>query len=104
MAFIARWSFVAKFGHKDAAIAHCKKWGAEIGTTAGFGKQSARTGSIGACESFIELDSEFETLADLEKAFAAIAKIPAHVGWGKEMEPHMVSGSNKWEIFRKLEV
>src|SRR6185369_2287487 len=99
MAFIARWSFVAKFGHKDAVITHCKKWLAEIGSQSGFGgKQNGRTGSIGACESLIELDSEFESLGDLEKAFAAIAKVPAHAAWGKELEPHIVSGTNKWEI------
>lgn len=104
MAFVARWSFVAKFGHKDAAVALCRKWYAEIGQHAGFGKQTARTGSIGASESQIEADCEFDTLADLEKAFQNIAKVPAHVQWGKDMEPHMVSGSNKWEIFRKIDL
>jgi hypothetical protein len=104
MAFIARWSFDARFGHKDAAIALCKKWNLEFGQQAGFGKPVGRSGSIGARESHVELDCTFESLADLEKAFANIGKLQGHAAWGKEFEPHIVSGSNKWEIFRPLDV
>jgi hypothetical protein len=52
----------------------------------------------------VEIDCTFQSLADLEKAFANIGNLPGHAAWGKELEPHIVSGSNKWEIFRPLDL
>jgi hypothetical protein len=62
--------------------------------------QRVLTGSIGASESRIEFESQFETLAELEKSWADMGKIPAHKQFGKDLEGHIVSGSNRWEILR----
>lgn len=32
-----------------------------------------------------------------------MVKNPWHAQFGKEMEPHVVSGTNQWEIFRIVE-
>lgn len=39
-------------------------------------------------------------LADLEKCWAALGKIDAHKKWSRDMEPYVVSGSARWEIYR----
>lgn len=39
-------------------------------------------------------------LADLEKCWSALGKIDAHKKWSKDMEPYVVSGSARWEIYR----
>ena len=101
--FIARFTITAKFGHKDAALGLCTKWNKEIGEQAGFKKMRIITGSIGACESKLEFENEFASLADVEKAWTEMAKAPWHHQFGKEIEPHVVSGTNQWEIFRVIE-
>jgi hypothetical protein len=103
--FVARWIIDAKLGHKDDVKALCKRWEAEIGERAGMKRSASRTltGSIGAPEGRFEFETQFATLADMEKAWTEMAKIPAHAKFGKELEPHIVSGSNRWEIFRIVE-
>jgi hypothetical protein len=102
--FVARWIIEAKFGHKDEALALTKKWQAEIGDRVGI-KQAKRvlTGSIGAAEARLEFESQFATLADLEKSWGEMAKIPGHKQFSKDLEQHIVSGSNRWEILRIVE-
>lgn len=60
------------------------------------------TGSIGARESTVGMNLEVESLAELEKAFEAISKLPSHKEWGRKLEPLVVSGTSRWEIFRVL--
>ena len=98
--FIARWTITAKFGHKDTVLALCKKWDKEIGSQVGFKGVRVVTGSIGACESKIEIEHEVPSLADIEKAWGDMAKNPQHQQFGKELEPHVVSGTNHWEFYR----
>ena len=38
--------------------------------------------------------------AALEKSWAALGKLDAHKAWGTQMEPYVVSGSSRREIFR----
>ena len=54
----------------------------------------------GAREATVELDMEVESLAELERGFEAIGKLPAHKEWGAKMEPLIVSGTSRWEIYR----
>lgn len=100
--FIARWSVDLKFGHKDEALALMKKWETEVGAKSGFdpAKRRLLTGSIGALESRLESEMEVESLAALEKGFAEMAKHPYQKQFGKDLEAHIVSGTNRWEIFR----
>jgi hypothetical protein len=64
----------------------------------------AATGSIGAPESRLEFETQVSSLAELEKSWAEMAKIPAHRQFSKDLEPHVVSGSNRWEILRILDM
>ena len=100
--FSARWQIDAKFGHKQTVLELMRKWEREIGSQVGIDKMGFRimTGSIGALEATVETHHEVETLAKLEEFFAKIGKIEAHAAWGKELEPFVVSGTSKWEIFR----
>lgn len=104
--FIARWIVDVKFGHKDEFFALHKKWEEEVGSKLGAEKKTQRvlTGSIGAAESRIETDTEVESLAELEQFFSRLMEIPAHKEWGKQLEPLIVSGSNRWEIFRVVKI
>jgi hypothetical protein len=43
-----------------------------------------------------------EGLADLERFFETIGKNESHKQWGKDLEPHVVSGSAVWSIYRVL--
>ena len=102
--FIARWQVDARFGHKQAVIDLMRKWLKEIGSKAGTDKMDVKllTGSIGAREATIEVNHTIASLAELERFFEAIGKIEAHKQWGKELEPHVVSGSALWTIYRLL--
>ena len=101
--FIARWLIDARFGHKDEAVKLCKQWQKDVGDSVGLKTTRLVTGSIGVGESRLEFEAQYETLADLEKAWSQMAKLPAHQQFGKDIEPHLVSGSNRWEILRVIE-
>lgn len=102
--FVARWRVEARFGHKTAAVQLMHQWMEEIGGPAGFAGKSVRllNGSVGALESTIETEVQVESLAELESVWAKMATVPGHGEWAKKLEPHIVSGTAKWEIFRIL--
>lgn len=99
---IARWHVEAKFGHKQEAVDTIRRWAEEIGPTIGFPADRHRvvTGSIGVCESLIEVETQIENLTELDEVWRKMAANPAHVQWGKDLAEHIVSGSNHWEVFR----
>ncbi len=102
--FVARWQIDARFGHKQAAVELMHKWEREIGPQVGLQDMGfeLQTGSIGALEATLEVHHRVESLAQLEAMFAKLAAIPAHADWGREMEPHVVSGTSRWQILRVL--
>lgn len=102
---IARWSIEAKFGHKPEVIAQMKRWMAEIGAQIGWTSDKVRllNGSVGALESTIQTEIQLNDLAELSASWDKLAKIDSHKDWSKELEPHVVSGTQRWEIFRVLE-
>ena len=97
---IARWHIGARFGHKQTVIDSLKKWCDDIGTEIGWtsGQMRIATGSIGASEATIELEVQIEDLGDLSASWAKLGAIDAHAEWSKELEPHIVSGSTRWEV------
>jgi hypothetical protein len=101
---VARWSIDAKFGYKQHVIELMQKWLRDIGPQAGFTADKTRllTGSIGALESTIQTEHLVQDLNELNKAWEKLATIAAHKQWGKDLEPHVVSGTNRWEIYRLL--
>jgi hypothetical protein len=102
---IARWSIDAKFGYKPEAINLMTRWANEIAPQIGWTKEKLRmyTGSIGALESTIQSEILIQDLSDLSQAWEKLATIEAHKKWGKELEAFVVSGTNRWEIFRVLD-
>jgi hypothetical protein len=101
--FIARWTIDVRFGHKDAFTAHLKKWHKEIGESLGW-KIRVVTGSIGANESRFEMELPTETLDGLDKAWAKMSASEAHKRLGRECEPLVVSGTNRWEVLRIVDM
>jgi hypothetical protein len=41
-------------------------------------------------------------MAQLEQFFAAIGNNEAHRQWGRDLEPHVVSGTAVWNIYRAV--
>ena len=102
---IARWSIDARFGHKPVVVSMLQSWTKNIGSQIGWSADKVRllTGSIGAHESTVQSEIVIRDLAELNTAWEKLATIEAHLQWSKEMEPHVVSGSPRWEIFRLLD-
>lgn len=102
--FIARWSIEARFGHKAEVLDQMHSWMREIGAQVGWTEANTRllTGSIGVKESTIQTELTVATLAELEAAWAKLATLDSHAAWSKQLEPHVVSGTQHWEIFRLL--
>lgn len=101
---IARWSINAKFGYKQNVIDLMHHWMSEIAPQVGLAPEKMRllTGSVGALESTLQTEHLVNDLAELDQAWAKLAMIDAHKQWGKDLEPHVVSGTSRWEIYRIL--
>jgi len=102
---IARWSIDAKFGYKTNALELMTRWAQEIGAQIGWGRDKVRllTGSVGALESTIQSEVQIRDLAELNEAWEKLATIDAHKRWSKELEAFVVSGTNRWEVYRIVE-
>ncbi len=98
---VAKWQIDARFGHKQTVIDMLSGWARDIAPQIGW-KDNGRmlTGSVGAKEATVMHEWEVADLAALDRAWSALAKIEAHKQWGKDMEPYVVSGSSRWEVYR----
>ena len=103
---VARWSIDAKFGYKQNVLDLMQRWLREIGPQAGLTADKLRllTGSIGAREATIQSEHVVKDLAELNQVWDKLATIPAHRQWSKDLEPFVVSGSNRWEIYRLIDM
>ncbi|MHA7683869.1 hypothetical protein [Cupriavidus sp. PET2-C1] len=97
---IARWQIDARFGHKQEVIDRLQGWAREIAPQVGLVRGRLLTGSIGALEATVVHDWEVSDLGELDRAWSQLASIPAHAQWGRELEPFVVSGTARWEIYR----
>lgn len=99
---VARWSINAKFGYRQNVIDQMQRWLREIGPQAGFTATNTRllTGSIGALEATIQSEHEVKDLGELNAMWDKLTGIAAHKQWSKDLEPHVVSGTSRWEIYR----
>ena len=102
---IARWTIDAKFGHKPEVVESLSTWFAEIGSQIGWTKGNYRilVGSVGALESRIVSEITISSLNELNDSWQQLGDIEEHKQWSKELEPHVVSGTQKWEIYRVVE-
>lgn len=101
---VARWSITAKFGKSKEAIALLKEWNETFGKKVGMLTKGERIliGSVGARESEIQSEIEMGSLTELDAAFAKLATLDGHADWGRRLEPLIVSGSNHWQIYRRV--
>jgi hypothetical protein len=101
---VARWSIDARFGDKQAVVDLMQRWLSEIGPKAGVKADRTRllTGSVGALEATVQSEHVIEDLTELNRIWDQLAALPEHQKWGKELEPHVVSGTSRWEIYRLL--
>jgi hypothetical protein len=99
---VARWCIDAKFGYKQEVIELMKRWEREIAPQIGLSADQTRllTGSIGALEATIQVEHLIQDLNELNQSWDKLAKIEAHKQWGKDLEPLVVSGTSRWEIYR----
>ena len=102
---IARWCIDAKFGHKPEVVESLTQWFDKIGSQIGWTKDNSRilVGSVGALESSIIAEVSIENLTELSDAWQKLAEIDDHKGWSKQLEPYVVSGTPKWEVYRVIE-
>lgn len=100
---IATWQIDARFGHKQQVIDKMKEWERSIGMEAGMNAGRLLTGSIGAREATVMHEWEVADLAEIERAWAKLAVNAAHQQWGRELEPLVVSGSSRWNVYRVIE-
>ncbi|PKI13875.1 hypothetical protein [Colwellia sp. 12G3] len=102
---IAKWCIDAKFGHKPEVVESLTQWFEEIGSQIGWTKDNSRilVGSVGALESSIISEITIESLTDLNDAWQKLGDIEEHKAWSKTLEPHVVSGTPKWEIYRIID-
>lgn len=101
---IARWHIDALFGHKQAVIDALKAWNRDFGEQIGWKASQVRltTGSIGALESTVELEVTLADIAELSTSWDKLAKIDGHKRWSMDLESHVVSGTQRWEVLRVL--
>jgi len=104
--YIARWLLTAHYGHKDATISLLRKWEVDVGQRIGWRAAAIRVlaGTIGVPQSHVEFEVRVDNLTDLESAWADMSKNPYHAQYLKELEPHIVSGSNVWQIYELVEL
>lgn len=99
---VARWSIDARFGQKQIVIDSLKKWHKEIGVQIGWSEDKVRilTGSVGALESTVQSEIVLKDLAELSASWDKLGAIEAHKHWSRDLETYVISGTNRWEIFR----
>ena len=102
---IARWNIDTRFGQKQTVVDSIKKWLKEIGVQIGWTEEKVKvlTGSVGAPESSVQVEVLLKDLSELNASWDKLGTIEAHKQWGKDLEPYVVSGTNRWEIFRVVD-
>jgi len=101
----ARWCIDIKYGVKMEALALVQDWIQNVGSAAGLTQENTclSSGAVGAPESRLELEVEFETLAHVEDFWAAIP--PAeHRAWSQRAQNFIIDGSPRWELYRTCPV
>ena len=100
---VARWQFKARFGMKQKAIEKTKNWWGSIGAAIGQTDYAIMTGSVGAKEALVTVDVRVKDMAKLDAQWQKLTQRKDHKKFASELEPLIVSGSTRWEIFRVVE-
>ena len=99
---IARWQIDARLGHKQAVIDMLQHWAREITPQSALAvaKGHILSGSVGALEATVEHNWEVADLAELDRVWTKLGTMEAHRQWGTDLEPHVGSGTAKWNAYR----
>lgn len=101
---IARWQIDARFGHKQKVIDMLRDWSRAIAPQIGLDASKGRilTGSVGAREATVVHEWTIADFAELDRAWTKLGTMDAHKKWGQDLEPFVVSGSSRWDIYRVI--
>ena len=100
---VARWYIKARFGMKPQVIEKIKEWWEAIGNDIGQTDHTLMTGSVGAEEALVTVDVRVRDMGELQRQWDSLANNKVHQRFAAELEPLIVSGSSRWEIFRLIE-
>ncbi len=88
------------------AIALLQEWVQEVGSYADPALDETNTsisaGNVGAPESRLELEVEFESLDELERFWGSIDP-QKHMAWGQKVKVVMIDGTPLWEVYRGVD-
>jgi hypothetical protein len=102
--FLCQWELDIVFGKQKQALDTIKAWGEEKMRSSNFSRSSGGrvyVGYIGTSAAHIVDEYVFEKLDDFEKALADMAK-PEFKKFAEAMAPLIVSGTQKWTIWKIL--
>ena len=102
---IAKWQIDARFGHKQEVLDSVRWWRDEIGSEIGLSTDDFEilTGSIGANESTVVTQMKLDSISQLDEAWNKLSDLDKHKNWSRELEPNIVSGSHRWEVYRVMD-
>lgn len=103
--FLCQWSLEIVFGKQKQALDVIKAWGAEKMRSSNFKVSTGGrvyVGYIGESAAKIVDEYVFEKLDDFEKALGDMGQ-PQFKQFAEQIAPYIVSGSQKWNIYRILE-
>ena len=100
---IARWEIIARFGHKPEVVDAMNWWADQIGSKLGWtDRMQMMTGSVGAPESAVVVEVKLDDLTALQAGWDALGELDEHHRWSRNLEPKVVSGTNRWEVYKTL--
>jgi hypothetical protein len=103
--FVARWSIEVRFGHQEDAFRVIDSWWTEVAGRVGWDRKMARrlAGTVGPSQSRFEIEVMIPNLVTLEKVWEQFKDLRGQKEFSQNLEPYIVSGSNRWEVFQVLE-
>jgi hypothetical protein len=103
--FVAAWNIDVNYGSREEVLRIIKELDSKAGNVWKSKRSRILWGSMGAPESRLVLEREFETLADLEASWDGLRKLgqQAFREMVEKMKPHIVPGSPRWEVYRIIE-
>ena len=104
--FVAAWNIDVNYGSREEVIRIAKDFEGRSREIWKSKRYRILWGSIGAPESRLVIEREFESLADLEASWDGLRKLgpEAFREMVEKMKPHIVPGSPRWEVYRIIDV
>jgi hypothetical protein len=103
--FVAAWIIDVNYGSRDEVLRIAREFDGRTREIWKSKRSRILWGSIGAPESRLVMEREFESLADLEASWDGLRKLGADTfqAMVEQMKPHIVPGSPRWEVYRIIE-